>query len=338
MEKLFSKISETLASGGELVLLSIIASSGSTPRGSGAKMALFKDGSTLGTIGGGAVEFESIKRAREALKEKRAFTEGFCLAPNQTADIGMICGGSVTVYFQYLSGGDKNAVELFSYAAHLFERSVDSWLITQIQNGGVSRMSIYEHGKGLMFSALDENEIMPLLTSRGELKKGEPSLYCEPLTQAGYAYIFGGGHVSKELVPVIAHVGFKPVVYEDRHEFSDIKLFPGAVRTIEASFANINDNICITKSDYVIIMTRGHQNDYELLRQTLMSPAAYVGVIGSKHKIAATNAKLLEAGVPAERIAQIHTPIGMPIKGETPAEIAISIAAELILTRAELKE
>lgn len=338
MEKLFKKISDTLTAGGELVLISIIASSGSTPRGSGAKMALFSDGSTLGTIGGGAVEFESLKRANEALKEKRAFTAGFCLAPNQTADIGMICGGNVTVYFQYLSGEDKNAVELFSYAAGLFEQSVDSWLITEIQNGGVSRMSIYESGKGLMFSALDVSAIKPLLTSRGEFKKDEPKLYCEPLTQAGYVYIFGGGHVSQELVPVIAHIGFKPIVYEDRPEFSDISLFRGALRTIQAPFGSIGEHVSINRSDYVIIMTRGHQNDLELLRQTLMTPAAYVGVIGSKHKIAATNAKLLESGVPEERIAQIHTPIGLQIKGETPAEIAISIAAELILTRAELKE
>jgi xanthine/CO dehydrogenase XdhC/CoxF family maturation factor len=101
METLFCTMRDTLKSGGDLVLCTIIASSGSTPRGSGAKMAVFADGSTLGTVGGGAVEYESVRLAKKALAERTAFTHGFNLSHNQTADIGMICGGQVVVYFQF---------------------------------------------------------------------------------------------------------------------------------------------------------------------------------------------------------------------------------------------
>ena len=168
----------------------------------------------------------------------------------------------------------------------------------------------------------DEWDILPLVRPRAMLKKGEPTYYVEPLTTAGYAYIFGGGHVAQELVPVLSRVGFAPIVFEDRPDFARKELFSEASETI-------------TPDDYIIIMTRGHQADFEVLRQALLTPATYVGVIGSRSKIATTNRRLVEAGIPEAELSRIHAPIGLPILGETPAEIAISITAELILHRAK---
>lgn len=85
-------------------------------------------------------------------------------------------------------------------------------------------------------------------------------------------------------------------------------------------------------------MTRGHQNDFELLSQVLRTKASYIGVIGSRHKIASTNKRLIDMGIPESELARIHTPIGLEIGAETPAEIAISIAAELIAHRASITE
>jgi len=327
---------DTLRSGGDLVLCTIIASSGSTPRGSGAKMAVFADGSTLGTVGGGAVEYESIRLAKKALAERTTFTHGFNLSHNQTADIGMICGGQVVVYFQFFGGGDTHAIALFEAATAQFVERKNTWLITQISEGGVKQMGIYSREEGLQFldDEIEEWDILPLVRPRAMLKKGEPSYYVEPLTMAGYAYIFGGGHVAQELVPTIAHVGFAPIVFEDRPDFARKELFPEAAETIVGSFTDIGTNVSITPDDYVIIMTRGHQADFEVLRQALLTPATYVGVIGSRSKIATTNKRLLEAGIPEADLSRIHAPIGLPILGETPAEIAVSIAAELILHRA----
>ena len=94
----------------------------------------------------------------------------------------------------------------------------------------------------------------------------------------------------------------------------------------------------ITPEDYAVIMTRGHQGDFVVLEQMLRTEATYIGVIGSRHKIAATNARLLAAGIPEEALARIHTPIGLAIGAETPAEIAISVAAELIAHRAGIRK
>jgi xanthine dehydrogenase accessory factor len=338
MKKLFQTMLDALKKNEDLVLCSIIASSGSTPRGSGAKMAVFADGTTFGTVGGGAVEFESIRCAKEALRERSTFTRGFDLSPNQTADIGMICGGKVVVYFQYYSKGDKAAIDMFDYIIRLFERDTNSWLVTQIAGDCVRQIGVYEEGKGLLFADIPEEAIKPLMKSRGVLQKGEPAYYVEPLVQAGTVYVFGGGHVAQELVPVIEHVGFRPVVYEDREAFVSEELFPAAAGTIVAPFGEVGKHIGITGKDYVVIMTRGHQCDYEVLEQAMRTPASYIGVIGSKHKIAATFKRLVEAGIPENELGRIHTPIGLPIKGETPAEIAISIAGELILHRADLSE
>lgn len=338
MKKLFKTMLEKLRNNESLVLCSIIASSGSTPRGSGAKMAVFEDGSTLGTIGGGAVEYESIRLAKEALNERSAFIKGFDLSPNQTAGLGMVCGGSVVVYFQFLPGGDSAAAEIFGHILSLYEKDTDAWLVMQINEGCVSQTGVYERGGGLLFADMPYDIIKPMLKSRAVLKEGEPQYYAEPLTQAGTVYIFGGGHVSQELVPVIEHVGFKPVVYEDREEFAAPLLFPKAFDTIVAPFDEAEKHIRITDKDYVVIMTRGHQWDYAVIEKAIRTPAAYIGLIGSRHKIAATFKKLTEAGIPESEFSRISTPIGLPIKGETPAEIAISIAAEMILRRAELKE
>lgn len=335
MEALFSAMLQALNRGEDLVLCSIIASSGSTPRGRGAKMAVFADGSTLGTVGGGAVEYHSTLLAREALAQRRTFSHGFNLTPNQTADIGMICGGQVDVYFQFFSGEDLQAKGLLKHIVSLFPLRQNTWLVTEIAEGGARRMGVFAADTALCFdSGIPPEQIAPLAQPRGILSRGEPAYYVEPLTTAGFVYVFGGGHVSQELVPVIAHVGFSVILYEERAEFATEALFPTAVETVVAPYDEASERLAMTADDFVIIMTRGHQSDFTVLRQALRTPACYVGVIGSRHKVAATNQRLLADGIAEAELKRIHSPIGLPIKAETPAEIAVSIAAELILHRA----
>ena len=336
MKTLFEAIVKALSRGEDAVLCSIIASSGSTPRGKGAKMAVFEDGSTLGTVGGGAVEYHSILTAKEVLREKAGFSKGFDLSPNQTADIGMICGGKVVVYFQFFSGKDEPERKKLEHIVSLFDKNEDAWLITLVFEGRQVGLGVYEEKEGLKYVDLPVEDVRPLLKSSGVLKKQEPSFYVEPLVQSGYVYVFGGGHVAQELVPVLAHVGFRPVVYEDREMFAAAELFPKATATMVGSFTNIFEKVTITPKDYVVIMTRGHQADYQVLEQVMRTDACYIGMIGSKYKIASTFKRLVEAGIDEAELSRVHSPIGLPIQGETPAEIAISIAAEMILKRAEL--
>jgi len=140
--------------------------------------------------------------------------------------------------------------------------------------------------------------------------------------------------VSQALVPAIAAVGFRPVVYDDRPEFADPVLFPQAEKTLCGPFTDLSRRISVTADDYVVVMTRGHQADYEVLAQTLRSGAKYLGCIGSRKKLALCRDRLLAAGFTAEEYGAVHAPIGLAIGAETPEEIAVSVTAELIAVRA----
>lgn len=338
MKKLFRAMLRELQQGRNVVLCSIIASSGSTPRGTGAKMAVFEDGSTLGTVGGGAVEYHTELLAREIHKTRHSQSKGFLLTKNDVADIGMICGGAVTVYFQFLDAAKPETTALISHILTLLQTNANSWLILAMRDGCIWSMGTYDEKNGLQYTdALTLEQLQPMLQNRAVLQQGPLSFYIEPLVVAGTVYVFGGGHVSQELVPVLSHVDFRVVVFEERPEFCTKERFPTAVDTVLGDFANIGEKIEIKPCDYVVIMTRGHMADRTVLAQALKAHPAYVGVIGSRKKIAKTNELMWEAGLTREDTDRVHAPIGLAIGAETPAEIAISVAGELIAFRAGLE-
>ena len=158
--------------------------------------------------------------------------------------------------------------------------------------------------------------------------------FCDQLLKSGRVCLFGGGHVAQALVPALAAVDFRCVVLEDREDFCRPELFSG----VEETRLIRNDDPAayedITAEDYIAVMTRGHKDDLTVQAQALKTQAKYIGVIGSRKKTETINARLLERGFTQKDLARATTPIGLDIRAETPAEIAISIAAQLILHRA----
>ena len=151
-------------------------------------------------------------------------------------------------------------------------------------------------------------------------------------------YIFGGGHVSTELKKILRYVGFEYVVWDDRQDFANAERFTDAKEVICAPFENVLDRIHITKNDFVVIMTRGHAFDYQVEKQVLKSDAYYIGVIGSKNKNKVIREKLLADGYSEKELERVCVPIGFQIAAETPEEIAISIASEIIMFRSLLEK
>ncbi len=334
MRKLLKGILLELEGERSVVLCSIVASSGSTPRGAGAKMAVFADGSTVGTIGGGAVEYHATQVALEVHQSGASHTQGFVLKRNEVADIGMICGGDVTVYFQFLDGKNPDNKVFIGDILGLFDEKVNSWLVTSIGDGTLWDMGVYVERRGFVGGKTLEIDQVALHCLGSAVLTDH--LYVEPLTTGATVYVFGGGHVSQALVPVISNVNFRTVVYENRQAFAEKSLFPGASQVILGNFTDIVQNCNITAQDYIIIMTRGHNDDYDVLVQALRTPASYVGVIGSRKKVKTTFARLYEDGFTTLDTDRIFTPIGLEIGAETPGEIAISIAGQLIAHRAGL--
>ncbi|NLM21984.1 MAG: XdhC family protein [Peptococcaceae bacterium] len=336
MRELFRQLGQNLKNNKDAVLVTVVASSGSTPRGAGARMLVTEAGRLHGTIGGGAVEYRSEKMAQEVLQKKCSHIEHFRLYRNEVEDLGMICGGNVDVYFQYIPAGDKATISLTETVEQLFKEGEQSWLISEITEGAGGALGVFGKRCGAAGMKLPEEVIDSLDNHPRVLTVNGKKYYCELLVRAGRVFICGGGHVAQELVPVLARVNFRCVVLEDRPDFARPELFPGVEETRLVDFACLNDYVTITEDDYVCIMTRGHTNDRLAQAQVLKTPACYIGVIGSAKKTAGVFAVLKEEGFTDEDFKRITTPIGLDISAETPAEIAVSIAAQLIKKRAEL--
>lgn len=332
MREWIREIVRALESDGPVELVTVTEARGSTPRGAGALMAVFPNGRALGTIGGGNVEYEAQRLAAQLLGERGSALRRFRFVQGDAASLGMVCGGDVTVQFQYLPAGDRQAIAVLRDLAAAFAGELDTWLVRKIEGEAVVDMGTADRNGSRHLARPPEN-LPALLGNRPVLDGGWLSI---PIVRAGRVYIFGGGHVSRALVPVIAAVGFRPAVYDDRPEFADPALFPRAEKVLCGEFTEIAKHVVLTSDDYAVIMTRGHQADYEVLTQILRSGVRYMGCIGSKKKLALCRERLLAAGFTAEEYARVHAPIGLAIGAETPEEIAVSVAAQLIAVRAGL--
>ncbi len=333
MKKLFSALLQELSNHRPAVLCGIVASHGSTPRGAGAKMLVLEDGRAIGTIGGGAVEYHAARLASELLERKESRFETYLLSAGEIADIGMICGGDVRVYFQYFDPADRAAMETLENALTLLDAPGPSWLVTTMEATGW-RMGTYDAKNGLRGLEISTGRLSPLLGKRGVLDEGGTPLFAEPLTPAGTVFLFGGGHVARELAHLLAMTDFRVVVYDQREQAVTRTFFPEASALLCGPFSEALARVGpVAEEDYAVIMTPGHQADYEVLAQVLRTPAKYIGCIGSKKKIAATRERLLSNGFTEAEIDRVHAPIGLPIGGETPAEVAVSVAAQLIACR-----
>ena len=304
------------------------ADRGSAPRKAGAQMLVGAEGRLVGTIGGGAVEGRSIQLCRELLDQRRSCIREFPLHQALERDIGMVCGGDVTAHFQFIPAEDPLWNDTASRALALLEQHTAGWLVLAEDGSAPALLDKETVAAG----SLPEDIAQALRTPGFSMAAGYISL---PLPIGQRALLFGAGHISQALCPLLTTVDFRPVVFDDRPELANTSLFPTAEQVICGDFTRISDYLTVTEEDFVVIMTSGHMRDFQVEDQVLRGPFAYVGVIGSHRKTASVNQRLREAGVPEEAIALVHTPIGTPILAVTPEEIAVSIAGEMIQVRAQ---
>ena len=331
MNSIFAKMLYELEKDHDLMLVTIISEAGSAPRGTGSQMLINMDGLLLGTIGGGAVEHQSVILAGRLLNEKRSDVHHYVLRQNENEDIGMACGGNVSVWFQFVDHTDPAWAALAVAVLAQTNARKPGWLVQKLD--GAFPTLLGENGEVLAGEAAADAEAYQIpgcrLTETG---------FSMPLPIGERAVIFGGGHIARALAPLLHGVGFRVTVMDNRAEFADPADFPGAERVICGDYLRIADYLTLTEEDYVVVMTNGHSHDFDVQEQALRGKLAYIGVIGSRRKTAVVNKRLREAGVPEEGIAQVHTPVGTSIKAVTPAEIAISIAGEMIYERALRRE
>jgi xanthine dehydrogenase accessory factor len=167
---------------------------------------------------------------------------------------------------------------------------------------------------------------------------GDTTYYVERINTQDSLYLFGAGHVARPVVEIASLVGFRTVVLDDREKFASQDNFPKADEVIVLDdFNHALESLSLTSGAYVVIVTRGHAHDQTVLELVLATHATYIGMIGSRTKVARCFQSLKEKGFSQDQLARVHAPIGLKIGSETPEEIAVSIVAQLIHVRSQLK-
>ncbi len=171
----------------------------------------------------------------------------------------------------------------------------------------------------------------------GMICGGVMDVYIEPLSPPPRVTIFGGGHISVFLSKISSMVGFQVMVVDDRPQFANKERFPEADEVVAEEFPFVFPKLKVNKSSYLVIVTRGHAYDQEVLEWALGQEVKYIGMIGSRKKIQTVYNALKEKGIRNEQLQQVHAPIGLSIGALTPEEIAVSIVAEMIQVRRQKK-
>ena len=248
---IFEEITLVKKSGIRAMLATVIESIGSAPGKPGARMIVKADGSTAGTIGGGAVEKKITEVALEGIEGGETKVIHYKLE-----DLGMACGGGM-------------------------------------------------------------------------------SIFLEPLLSAPDLIIFGAGHIGSALSRIGSLLGFATTVVDSRDEFANRERLPWADRVVAQDYQKALQQLSFTDTTYLVILTHRHANDFEILEYCIEMPFYYLGMIGSRKKVATAFQQLREKGISEESIKRVHAPIGISIGAETPEEIAVSIAAQLVAVKSD---
>lgn len=313
-------------------LASVARRRGSLPMSGSAKMLVLADGSRIGTVGGGCLEAEITERAYDVLERRAPATSEHTLNSEAAGDYGLTCGGTAVMFIEPVFP-DPILRDVYVAAASLVARG---------DRGVMATAAIWEQGprKALLASGglvgtadTDIHAAVSAFDSRSEEQLLTEQLLVERVAGAPRLIVFGGGHVGASVGQAAAFAGWRVTVVDDRAEFSDVSRMPWAERAMICDYHDIPAALGIDSDCYVVVATRGHQHDALVVDQLARSNLRYLGMLGSRRKVALTWRLLSEQGHKMEQLEEIHAPVGLSIGADTPQEIAISIVAELIAVR-----
>lgn len=334
--------------GRSFVLATILDVKGSSPRHVGTRFLIQKDGTIVGTIGGGLFEAQVQEFAASALRAGTSRRALFSFTGEGAESAEMICGGNAEVLVEFVDAGDKGREEIFKQLSAIAQNRGSGYLLTNIgipvggqAEGGIDYLLM--DGEGRRFGGFPHADSMmrilpqPRLLKPAQLLDAPGSQYpvfVEWLKAHGTAFIFGAGHVGACVAHLAAYVRFNVVLLDDREEFASPAKVPDAHRVVVVdSFHGAFSDLDVDEDSYLVIVTRGHAHDKTVLAQALRTNAGYIGMIGSRRKTKLILEALLREGFSREDLERVHAPIGLSIGGETPEEIGVSIIAEMIQIR-----
>jgi xanthine dehydrogenase accessory factor len=350
-------LSRSLQTAPRVAVATIVRTRGSSPREVGARMLIRPDGGTDGTVGGGCGEAEVWRAALEVLQDEQPRM----VVVDLTNEIAMtsdgVCGGIIDIFVEpwHNNGTDMAAAVLEAVRARraaltatVVSRSRglpvalgEKLLVVdgQHQGGGFSwdrlqarvladAQSVIASGNSQARTYRFEADEDPQVAAAGQV-----GVYFDLALPRPTLVVLGAGHVAVPIAQVGRLLDFEVVVIDDRPSFANAERFPDADRIIVDDFSTALDDLDITPSTYLVLVTRAHTHDVHALRKVIRKPAGYIGMIGSRRRVYAVFKLLREEGVPLEELMRVHAPIGLDLKTETPGEIAVSVGAELLKAR-----
>ena len=347
MPDIYEAIYRLLKSGEDVVLARVINDKGSAPRGTGASMVIRRSGEIHGTVGGGLVEAATMKKARDLFESRSSTSFAFDMT-GELVEGKMVCGGKVELLLEFLPSGAQ-AVSIFETIALNRRDNRKSFLIVPVPGEYET-----EPGRRWLLSGNDspagnegkDPQVLATLKDSVRSLAASSLLECDGrrywvdvIVNGGTVYIFGAGHISREVADLALRVGFNVTVLDDRDEYANAQRFAWPIEVVVLkSFDDCFQGLPVDAGSYLVIVTRGHLYDKVVLEQALKSGAGYIGMIGSMRKRDTIYRALMDGGVSARQLEQVHCPIGLKIETETPEEIAVSIVGELIDFRARMRE
>lgn len=350
LASLYGRMAELEQAGRPFALATVVRTQGSTPQVVGAKLLVTDDdarGKAAGTLGGGCVEADAITEARTVLRDGGRSLRAHELTDDLAWNTGLVCGGTMWILAE--RGSDAFAIAGRSIIPDLARAAAGGPPMAMAtllhRRGRVLTFGgrVFVDAAGAVTGTLGDPEIdaraaaavvdqLPHGTPRVLPLDGDRDLLIDPVAGRPQLVIAGGGHVAMAIARQAALLDFDVTVVEDRPQFADPARFDGA-RVVTGDVPSTLASLDYGHASFIVIATRGHKLDADCVRAAVTTRARYIGVLGSRRKTALLEKMLREDGIEEGRIRAIHAPVGLDLGGRTPAEIALSVLAEITQQR-----
>lgn len=350
MKNIYLQILEHHSGISSMVLATVTRTHGSTPQKPGSSALFDRNGLISGTVGGGVVEGRVHKLIREALVSKKSGHFQFNLANDISSKEEAICGGQISVL---IDANLQNYLSVFEQLGQSINDHIPGILITMVTGQSEDSVLINRYWMSMSSKPLIPEEFLEkiepvvseMILRRDPADYREMSLsipdqepssifFLEPVFPREQLIIAGAGHIGKALVHLAHMLDFEVTIIDDRREYANSFNIPEADHIIVDEMGEALKKLKLNINTYIVIVTRGHKDDASALKNCIGSDLAYKGMIGSVNKIASMRVDFIENGwATAKQWDTVYAPVGLDIKSRTVEEIAISIAAQLVLVR-----
>ncbi len=321
------------AEGRPIALATVVETWGSAPRPPGGKMAVTADGRIAGSVSGGCVENAVVEAGKKTLSSGKAQLLHYGVSDETAWSVGLACGGSLDVFVERLDPSFF-AVVRDAMAAH---KSVAVATVIAGPEAEVGRkLALIEDATtvgGIDDAAAAETRAALAARASRRVKAGERELFVDVLLPAPRLVIVGGVHIAVALVTLAKALGFRTILVDPRESFGNAKRFPHADEIVNDWPDKALERLSPDASTAVAVLTHDPKLDDPALLAALPGRAFYVGALGSKRTQEKRRSRLLASGLAEAALARLHGPIGLPLGGRSPEEIALAILAQIVETR-----